>query len=186
MMKRFLLLIVLLVSMIGYAHAATALYRISSGEVLIISQEDSDFSQYAHVDLAVKTGATYPDGYTTALRVLGASKIIDGDIVRNATQEEINTFRPANENDILARQANRVIQYMNTDIVFRRILVALVKGIIREDNENRQWIRDFKAAVAASTSLADFQSRVAALDTPVDREFQAAKDYIISQVSKDD
>ena len=186
MMKRFLLTIILLLSMIGYANAATALYRISSGEVLIISQEDSDFSDRAHVDLAVKTGAAYPDGYSTALRVLGVSKIIDGDIVRNATQEEIDTFKPANENDILVRQANRAIQYMSTDAIFRRVIVALIKGIIREDNENRSWIRDFKAAVAASKSLADFKSRVAALDTPADREFQDAKDYIISRVNKDD
>ena len=65
-------------------------------------------------------------------------------------------------------------------------MVAFIKGIIKEDNEGRLWIRDFKAAVAASTSLADFQSRVAALDTPTDREFEDAKDYIIGQVSKDD
>ena len=65
-------------------------------------------------------------------------------------------------------------------------MVALIKGIIKEDNEGRLWTRDFKAAVAASTSLADFQSRVAALDTPTDREFQDAKDYIIGRVSKDD
>ena len=171
--------------------ATTALYRISSGEVYAISLAGDLFANNAGRFFAVKEGATFPNGTNcgvgrSARRVLGTSKIVDGDIIRNSTQAEIDVFAGLERDDFNIVQAEETLDYLNNDKKFRRIMIALIKGIIREDNENRQWIRDFKAAVAASTSLADFQSRVAALDTPVDREFQDAKDYIISQVSKDD
>jgi hypothetical protein len=40
---------------------------------------------------------------------------------------------------------------------------ALIKSIVVEMNRTRQWDTDFKAAVAASVSLADLKTRVAAL-----------------------
>jgi len=166
------------------------IYRISSGEVDVISVtpivstipgEPYDMEYKAKL-----TDPPFTDGTDLQKRVLGYAKINDNGTIRNATQNEIDTFAILQQDDRNKRDAAKAIGFMDTDPQFRRILIALIKGIIREDNQNRLWIRDFKAAVAASTSLADFQSRVAALDTPTDREFQDAKDYIIGQVSKDD
>ena len=171
--------------------ATTCIYRISSNEVIRIDTNGSLFEAEVTDYVALKKGATYSDGssiYDTSgkTRVFGYAKILDGDTVRNATQIEIDTFRAFEIDDAKQIQADSAISYFSSDSKFRRIMVALIKGIVKEDNENRKWIRDFKDAVAASTSLANLQTRVAALDTPVDREFEDAKDYIISQVSKDD
>ena len=190
-MKKILLSLIIILLIPTWLLAATAVYRVSSNEVVLIDTEDGDFADAVTNYLVLKTGATFPDGTECRisnfdLRVLGVAKILDGDIVRNATQNEIDTFHDAEVGDLLQAEVDRIVKYMNTDKKMRRIIIALVKGIIKEDNENRLWIRDFKVAVAASTSLANLQSRVAALDTPVDREFQDAKDYIIGQVSKDD
>ena len=169
----------------------TALYRISSNEIPEISISDDMFVAYPSTIFGVLINPSFTDGieYRDPLnnyRVLGYSKINDNGTVRNATQEEIDTFEGFEQDDNNQIEANKAIKYFQNNPQFRRIMVALIKGIIKEDNEGRLWTRDFKAAVAASTSLADFQSRVAALDTPTDREFQDAKDYIIGQVSKDD
>ena len=169
------------------AFSENVLYRISSNEVNVIT---SDSIVAGNSDNAIIVITDFPDGMETrsndSLRVLGTAKILDGTTVRNATQEEIDTFLPAVLDDYAIRDAQQALKLFNSDVKLRKILAALIKGIIKEDNENRLWIRDFKDVVAASTSLANLQSRVAALDTPVDREFQDAKDYIISQVSKDD
>ena len=189
-MKKFILCLIVSILLCVNSFATTVLYRTSSNEVTGIDINDGMFTDH-HEHLSVATEVSIPDGAICRdaegdLRVIGYSKILDGNVVRNATQAEIDTFYPAFVNDYAIDEAQAIVNYINKDEKFRRIIIALIKGIIREDNENRLWIRDFKAAVAASTSLADFQSRVAALDTPVDREFQDAKDYIISQVSKDD
>ena len=172
-------------------NATTVLYRLSSNEV----EEITEIAP-ANVDttyIGILTDPPLTDGTQWLSpapdyqkRVLGYAKINDNGTIRNATQNEIDTFAAAAVDDRNKREADRVIDYFQNDYIFRRAMIALIKGIIKEDNENRLWIRDFKDVVAASTSLANLQSRVAALDTPVDREFQDAKDYIISQVSKDD
>ena len=165
------------------------IYRKSSNEVEVVGvgqtiSYDTTFKDTL-IDPPFTDGTECRDS-TGELRVLGYAKINDNGTIRNATQQEIDIFAILEQDDGNKRDAAKAIGFMDTDPQFRRILIALIKGIIREDNQNRLWIRDFKAAVAASTSLADFQSRVAALDTPTDREFEDAKDYIIGQVSKDD
>lgn len=49
------------------------------------------------------------------------------------------------------------------------IVAALALLTLEEINVLRQWITSFKAAVAASTSLADLRTRVAALSNTPDR-----------------
>ena len=166
-----------------------AVYRISSNEVVKIGDVVS-LEGYGNL-FAMLSDPTYTDGTDYKdpngdLRVLGYAKINDGGVVRNATQPEIDTFAPAALDDKNQKWADRVVASIQNDPEMRRIVAALIKGIIKEDNDIRGWVQDFMDAVAASTSLADYQSRVAALDRPVDREFQDAKTYIINQVSKDD
>ena len=190
-MKKICLTIFMFLSFVMMSHATTVLYRVSSGEVKEISFEDRVFTGFNAPYFGVLTDPPFTDGIDLQdpsgnMRVLGYAKINDNGTVRNATQEEIDTFGPLQTDDRNEEKAQRALNQFLHDPNFRMIVAAIIKGIIKEDNENRSWIRDFKDAVAASTSLADFQSRVAALDTPVNREFQVAKDYIISQVSKDD
>lgn len=52
---------------------------------------------------------------------------------------------------------------------------ALAKLMLDEINALRQWITSFKAATAAATNLANFQSRVAALANTPDRTLAQAK-----------
>lgn len=49
---------------------------------------------------------------------------------------------------------------------FQRLCVGIVLSAMDALNTERQWITDFKAAVAASTSLANLQTRVAAIAAP--------------------
>ena len=169
----------------------TALYRKSSNECTQISLTNSSFDNYSSTYFGVLTDPPFTDGTDTQdpngdYRVLGYSKINDSGTIRNATQGEIDTFEAGEIDDNNAIDADKAKIYFQNDHIFRRAMIALIKGIIKEDNEGRLWTRDFMAAVAASTSLADFQSRVAALNTPADRVFSDAKDYILGQINKDD
>jgi len=190
-MKTFALILTILL-LAGPAWSATALYRISSGEVTVISITDNDFSDRMYdAQYSVLSGGTYPDGYDCAgtgyeLRVLGTAKIVDSTTVRNATQVEIDTFAGHAADDKNQREEDAAKSYFQNDPKFRRAVIAIIKGIIKEDNELRNWTRDFKDLVAASTSLANFKSRVAAEETLVNRQFEDAKTYILNQISKDD
>jgi len=169
----------------------TILYRKSSNECTQISLSNKSFNEYDSVYFGVLTDPPFTDGTdmrdpSGEYRILGYSKINDSGTVRNATQNEIDTFGAYEIDDNNAQDATKSIEYSQNDFRFRRIMIALIKGIIKEDNENRLWIRSFMDAVAASTSLGDFQSRVAALTPPADREFDDAKTYILNQISKDD
>ena len=187
-MKTFIIILLsLLISTASYASTFVS-YRISSGEVVNIASVEINYPSAMFITIVDPTfidGQEFQDPQGQRL-VLGYTKIYIGGVVRNATQQEIDGFESARVDGYNQIEADKAKDQFQNDPNLRRILIALIKGIIREDNQNRLWIRDFKAAVAASTSLADFQSRVAALDTPTDREFQDAKDYIIGQVSKDD
>lgn len=61
-----------------------------------------------------------------------------------------------------------------------RALVLVTKD---EINLLRQWVTDFKAAVAASTSLADLKTRVAALDSMPQRTAQQAKAAMLAKIN---
>lgn len=60
---------------------------------------------------------------------------------------------------------------------------ALALILLREVNNLRTWLRDFKAAVAASTNLANLQSRVAALPNTPDYTQQQLMDAIKTKLA---
>jgi len=65
---------------------------------------------------------------------------------------------------------------------------AIAEMTIREINILREWDRDFQAAVAAATSFADLQARIAALPSLADRtlaQAKAAYDSICSEGTAD-
>lgn len=82
----------------------------------------------------------------------------------------LTTRTQAEQDDLDAaaaiEQAAAVAAYKDfesTPSNWSRIERAAIELLVAENNTNRQWISDFKAEVAASTSLADFKSRVAGL-----------------------
>jgi len=185
-MKKTIFIFSILILFVSTSYATTVVYRSSSGEVAVISIGNNPFSEFCTSYFTVVTDPTFQDGTETDFRTLGLSKIFDSGIVRNATQVEINGFKAFEIEDRNIRQEIIAKSYFQTDPKFRRAVIAVIKGIIREDNILRNWTRDFKDLVAASTSLADFKARVAAEDTLINREFDDAKTYILNQVSKDD
>lgn len=68
--------------------------------------------------------------------------------------------------------ADAVANVSNGEGVQLRAIVAI---LLDEINALRTWTRDFKAATAAATSLANLQTRVAALPTLADRTLAQAK-----------
>lgn len=180
-------LIILIVACASASSATTALYRISSGEVFFISVTDDMFTGWDHPNLAVITNGTYPDGTTVVKRVLGDAKIIDGTVVRNATQVEIDTFQPFSQDDFNKEKAAQALKYLQTDPEFRRIMIALADTLNEyEFIKLREWIRAFKVEVAAATSLADLKSRVAALPAMNDHTLSQLRTQIENRISKDD
>ncbi len=78
------------------------------------------------------------------------------------------------------KQAVTFMQLQDADSKAFRAIAALA---IDEINTLREWIVAFKAATAAATSLANLQTRVAALPDLPDRTLSQAKTAFISKVN---
>ena len=92
-------------------------YRISSNEVVYIgaaligppSQYDPDY--FAELtDPPLTDGSTYKP-----IRVFGTAKINDSGTIRNATQNEIDTFAAAALDDRNQKEADQALVYLNSD-----------------------------------------------------------------------
>lgn len=158
---------------------STALYRKTGGEVLKISLPGQSFNVWSSTYYGVLTDPSLPDGTTTlngagVARQLGFAKFanVAGNIVRNATQAEIDAWQAAEDADVAAMDAERVVELIDTDPQFRRYGKALLKLLIQEfiDGTNvkvntlisAQW-NQFKIEVAAASNLADLKTRIATL-----------------------
>ncbi len=78
------------------------------------------------------------------------------------------------------KQAVTFMQRLEAESKAYRAIAALA---VDEINTLRQWIVAFKAATAAATSLANLQTRVAALPDLPDRTLAQAKTAFISKVN---
>lgn len=157
---------------------ATALYRISSGEVLKISLVDQPFDDADSTYFGVLTDPTLTDGsaYVDSngdLRVLTFSKIanVGGNEIHNATQGEIDGFAAFEASDESEMDAERAQALADVDPIFRKIFKALMLRIIDEVFVNTntkvntfidQW-ETFKADVAVASNLADVKASVAGM-----------------------
>lgn len=155
------------------------IYRVNGGEVMTVSTE-SHASQLNSFFSEVVDPNT-PDG-----KDLSVKKIYVNGTVRNATAQEISNFSvAANADDnIVARTSQSLLLDSNnrSGIVHK----AIAQIVIDEINILRKWLRDFKVEVAASTNLANFQSRVATLSTLADRTPTQARAAIKSAISSGD
>lgn len=168
-------------------------YRKSSGEVIYIGvaltgpSAGYDTDLFAElIDPATPNGTEWRDT-SGRYRVLGYAKINDSGTVRNATQIEIDTFEPASTDDRNIRDASISLKYLKQDPKIRRIMTALIDILIeKEFNKNRTWFTNFQTEVAASTSLADFQTRMATLPAMPQRSLSQLRTQIENRISKDD
>ena len=60
---------------------------------------------------------------------------------------------------------------------------AMLKLLVKENNAARKWLDDFKVAVAASTSLANLQARVAALPNMPERTAEQVKNALKDELN---
>lgn len=157
----------------------TYLYRISGGEVLGVS---TDPSTYAAVDSAyygVAVDPTTPDGND-----LSVPKIFTApSTVRNATPAEQTAFVSAGSIDANLQQRAAALVLFQTNLTQRKVLQGLVAVLVDENNILRQWIMAFKAAVAASTNLANLQTRTAALPDMPDRTLPQARTAVQAKIN---
>jgi hypothetical protein len=170
---------------------STVLYRLSSNEVYKISPIDQSFDDRDAVYWGVVTDPSFPDGTAFKdpngdLRVLGYSKILVGAIVRNATQEEIDTFQGFEDSDENKMDRDRAEFLFDTHPQFRKMMVAFADVLKDEFNILRQWEMDFKAVVAAASNLNDLKISVAAMDDLPDRTLTQLKTAIKDRLSEDD
>ena len=179
----------------------TALYRLSSNEVLKISTVDQPFSDRDPEVFGVLTDPTTPDGTEVReqdlpsaaepqgpLRELGFSKIAEPLInnVQNATQAEIDTFAPAEEDDNNQLDADQGRTLYLIHPQFRKLFTAFADILKDEINILRARNVDFQNDVAAAANLADLQASVAAYPVQTPRTLQQLKTQIAARISKDD
>jgi hypothetical protein len=173
--------------------ATNALYRKSSGEVIKISPKGQTWPDIDATFWGVLVDPSFPDGTefrhpSGLLRVLDYAKFADvgGNTVRNATQQEIDTFEAAQVDDENQQDAAGAGVLFETHPRFRKLMTAYSSILKDEFNLVRSWTRDFKAAVDAATSLADLKVSVAALPDLEDRTLAQLKTAIANRISKDD
>lgn len=178
---------------------ATALYRLSSNEVLKISSKNQMFGDRDSAYYGVLVAPSLPDGATVReafpggtfgpFRVLGYAKIAEPGIntVRNATQGEIDGFAGAEAADEAALDATEAQRLLQTDPTFRKAMKALVKRIVAENNNQSTEWNALRAEIAAATSFADMKTRIAAstADLPI-RTLPQALTALVNDVSASD
>lgn len=114
--------------MSSYALAVTVVYRTSSGEVRWIGASDEyTFDMTYHTEIE---DPTFTNGTDLQRRVLGSAKIFDNGTVRNATQQEIDTFESYAETDRQLAKVKQVKAFFQNNEQMRKILKAVVKTLV--------------------------------------------------------
>ena len=164
--------------------STTVLYRKSSGEVIKISTKSQVFPNLNETYFGYLIDPSLPDGTVNReklgselgpYRQLGFQKITipASDLVRNATQGEIDTFAGFELEDDNQLDAVGATSFLENHPRFRKIFKALLKLIVAQLLENSnvkqnamidQW-NQYKADVGNANNLVDIKTSVAALPT---------------------
>ena len=175
-----------------------ALYRLSSGEVIKITDRGQTFADRDTNFWGILTDPDLPDGSDVRelladgtwgpLRVLGYAKIAESGIntARNAIQAEIDTFAPAQNDDENQMDAAGAVDLFEQHPRFRKLMIAYSDILKDEFNDLRQWITAFKVEVAAANNLGDLRARIATLPDLPDRTLVQLKTAIHNRINKDD
>ena len=179
----------------------TALYRISSNEVLKISTKDQSFSDRDAAVFGVLIDPAIPDGTEVReqtddlgpLRQLGFAKIAEpgASNVRNATQPEIDGFSVSEEDDDNVLDATQAQSLLLVHPQFRKMMTAFSDILKDEINllrqRNVQLQNDIAAAANnANAFVGDLKASVAAYPVQTDRTLAQLKTQIQNRISKDD
>jgi len=190
--------------------STTVLYRKSSGEVLKISTKGQVFPNLNETYFGYLIDPSLPDGTVNReklsselgpYRQLGFQKITipASDLVRNATQVEIDAFAGFELEDDNQLDAIGATSFLENHPRFRKIFKALLKLIVAQLLENSnvkqnamidQW-NQYKADVDSATSLGDIKTSVAALPSitsnlPETATLTTIKNQLQTLISKDD
>ncbi|NIT58334.1 MAG: hypothetical protein GWN00_19535 [Aliifodinibius sp.] len=132
----------------------------------VVNRTTKQYLQSVHTpDYPVEEWIINPD----MSNVVGVPNIyweITGDIITEMSQSEKDSV----DAQILSDSRDGIIesQIDNLESVMRQLTVLTMNEI----NTIRQWLMSFKAEVAAATSFADLQSRIASLIDLPDRTLQ--------------
>jgi len=110
----------------------TALYRISSGEVIKISKKGQTFSKANSLFYGVLINPELPDGIE-----LPKIAIPESNIIRNGTQTEIDNCYVLKEQDTNKEHCNDSIRRLNNDPQFRMFAKAMTSLMTKEFNQTR-------------------------------------------------
>lgn len=175
----------------------TALYRISSNEVVKVSLKAQTFNDRDPAVWGVLTDPTTPDGTAVredidgvlgSWRQLGFAKIAEpgSNNVRNASQLEIDTFAVIETEDENQLDADQAQALFGTHPQFRKLLTAFADILRDEINILRAREVQFQDDVAAVSNLSQLQTAVAAYPVLNPRTMAQLKAAILSRISKDD
>jgi len=190
--------------------STTVLYRKSSGEVLKISTKGQVFDRVNTTYFGYLTDPSLPDGTENRewiagelgeRRKFGYQKIAipASDMVRNASNDEINTFADSELDDDKQLDAIGATNFLETHPRFRKIFKAILKLIVNQLLENSnvkqnamidQW-NQFKIDIGNANNLADIKTSVATLpeitsNLPETATLITIKNQLNALISKDD
>lgn len=148
----------------------TGYYRTTSGEVLKISLNNNPFVDVDTTYFTIFTDPAFPDGTQLReelpdgsdgpLRQLGYAKHFVAGTVRNSTQVEIDSYASFEATDTDLQDASRAADLGDTDPIWRKLIKAIVKQTIRENNIQADDYNALRAEMLAATSLGDLQARI--------------------------
>lgn len=169
----------------------TALYRKSSGEVRKISLRDQGFGDIDPDFFGVISDATYPDGTDCRdpdnnLKIPGYAKILVGTVIRNATTQEIIDFFTYDEDDDNQQDANEAKDYFLNHPRFRRLIWAIVKGMVSEINLLRERDRQFNTIISSASNLPEIKAGVAAFEELTNRNSFQVRAALADLIRKED
>lgn len=181
-MKKLIPFLLLLISSIAYAEPV-ARYDVATDDYIGCSSiGDSRIWLNDQNDIGTaKAGYIYIAAGCSSLPQVPAKylKHVGGSIVEKS-QAEKDAYDLAESQAV--EVAYRASQKSNFDGASGVYLRALVKVLLDENNNLRQWLTSFKSEVAASSNMANFQTRVAGLPNMPDRTLDQAKTAIQTKI----
>ena len=157
------------------------LYRKNGNKVIGASIDNSTYDSVNSTYYGTIIDPAIPDGGD-----LSVPKIVDGSSIRNATAPEIANFAVAEAADANLQNRESAISSIDNNVVQKKVLQAITSVIVDELNTLRQWEMSFKTEVAAATSLANLQTRVAGLPNLPDRTLAQAVTAVRAKINAGD
>jgi hypothetical protein len=139
---------------------ANVLYRANGGQVLVVSDSPLTASYipgtFDRAYYLVANNVSAPDGVD-----LSVPKIYDGSVVRNATAQEQTTFATAAAADATQQTRAQAILALRSDMVFRKVIGAVVDVMVQQLNILRTQPTTAFSALDKTAVKAVIEGRIA-------------------------